>query len=492
MPILLVLLLSAACLPVAWPNPLNLSSRESLLATAVVVLIPLAVATMLRRRVVNALHRDPFRRTEIGAAYDRIRRIMLFLNLGLIALAVAGLGWGQAVWAKFTMEWNGEPTLVPFGELAVVLPYFLIAFGSWLIYYDAEAALFRAARGGAEIAPFWSRAGYFLHHLRQFALLILIPLGLMLVHRTAVRFAPEITQEDWYRALSLAGVPAFILFAPLIIKPLLGLQSLPPGPVRTRIETLAKRLHFRYSDLLVWPTHHSVMNAMIVGLFPRVRFVVFTDAILEELPPAELDAVFGHEVGHAKHGHIWYYAFFLMVSIAVLAGLFVLVGEQSEALMLLAAGAYLFVAFGFLSRRCERQADIFGCRAGSCSDPDCIGHNDETPMPERGEGLCPTGIRNCALALERVYNLNLQGSSDDGRGGLGTLLRGVFGWLRAWQHAPMPIRIRFLMSLIEDRAKEARFQQRLRIWRWSLAIGLVASVVLLGRHIGWRKLLEVM
>jgi STE24 endopeptidase len=490
MPILLVLLLAAACLPMEWPNPLNLSPRQSAIVTAALVILPLAIAFLVRTWVVRSLSRDSYRRYEIGKVYDRIRRTLLFLNLGLVVLAIAGLGWGHTVWAEFTLEWHGESLLPPFGELAIILPYFLITFGSWLIYFDAEAALFRASRGHG--TAFWSRSGYFFHHLRQFALLVFIPLGLMLVHRTATRFVPEAVQEDWYRVLSLAVVPLFILFAPLLVKPLLGLKSLPPGPVRSRIEALARRLHFRYSDLLVWPTHHSTMNAMILGLFPRVRYVVFTDAILEELPDEELDAVFGHEVGHAWHGHIWYYALFLVMSIAVIAGLFVWLDEQRETLMLFAAGTYLFVAFGFLSRRCERQADVFGCRAGSCSDPNCSGHDETTAFPERGQGLCPTGIRNCARALDRVYAVNLHGGSDDGRAGLGTLLRGVLGWLRAWQHAPMPVRIRFLHAILDDRAKEARFQRRLKFLRWCIVLGLVASLVLLGQLIGWRRLLEVM
>ena len=33
------------------------------------------------------------------------------------------------------------------------------------------------------------------------------------------------------------------------------------------------------------------------------------------------------------------------------------------------AFAYIFVVFGFLSRRCERQADVFGCRAVSVPVP---------------------------------------------------------------------------------------------------------------------------
>ena len=188
MPILLVLLLSAACLQVEWPNPLGLAPRESAWSTLGVVFAPLAAAFVLRTWVVRALSREPSRRNDIGTIYDRIRRTFLFLNLGLVALAIAGLGWGHAVWARFTIEWREESLLVPFGELAVILPYFAILFGSWLIYYDAEAALFRSGRGGV---AFWTRTGYFFHHLRQFALLIFLPLGLMLVHRSASRFLPE-------------------------------------------------------------------------------------------------------------------------------------------------------------------------------------------------------------------------------------------------------------------------------------------------------------
>ena len=37
-------------------------------------------------------------------------------------------------------------------------------------------------------------------------------------------------------------------------------------------------------------------------------------------------------------------------------------------------GAYIFLVFGFLSRRCERQADLYGCRAVSCFRKDCFDH----------------------------------------------------------------------------------------------------------------------
>src|SRR4029079_11343421 len=197
--------------------------------------------------------------------------------------------------------------------------------------------------------------------------------------------------------------------------------TMPAGPVRYQLEMMAKRLHFRCTDFLLWPTHGASANAMIVGLLPRVRYVIFTDRILEDVPPDELAAVFGHEVGHAKHGHIWHYAAFLTLSMTVLAAFLILVVQTLKAKgvelpqwaegwialpPVVLAATYIFLVFGFLSRRCERQADVYGCRSVFCRDPICVGHDNATIYPERGRGLCPTGIRTFVRALERVDHLN--------------------------------------------------------------------------------------
>jgi Zn-dependent protease with chaperone function len=247
---------------------------------------------------------------------------------------------------------------------------------------------------------------------------------------------------------------------------------------------------------------------MIVGFLPRVRYVIFTDRLLEELPPDEVDAVFGHEVGHAKHGHLWHYAAFLLLSVVVLAALGLFIDQRLAAagvplpegaenwialapLGLLAA--YLFVVWGHLSRRCERQADVYGCRAVSCRDPGCTGHDSTTAYPEHARGLCPTGIRTFVRALERVDEMNgARRTAGDRRPGIGVMLRGVFGWLRAWQHSTMPRRIAFLLSLIGDPARERRFQLRVALLRWGLIVGLTAALVALGEAVSWHKFLTVL
>src|SRR5207247_153861 len=139
-----------------------------------------------------------------------------------------------------------------------------------------------------------------------------------------------------------------------------------------------------------------------------------------------------HEIGHIKHRHMLYYLAFLAGSLFVLmltlARLLSAVSGISEtapvaeevgtlttslsdllntypflkAVPLVGALlAYVIFVFGFVSRRCERQADVYGCKAVSCGQPDCAGHHEALPA-EPAAGLCPTGIATFIAALEKV------------------------------------------------------------------------------------------
>ncbi len=502
MPILLVLFVTAACLPVPWVNPLGLTAGGAAGLTAAVVGTSLAATTVLRAWVVRTLHRDPGRRAQVARVYGRLRRLFGLANLALAAGAIAGLGWGWAVQHTLTVSRLGFDLLAPFAELVVPLPYFIVLVGGWVLYYDAERALHAA--GGGKTFP--TRRGYVLGHARLMALMVGMPVTLYAGLQSLGRFYPGLAADDAFRLGSLALLPGLAMVMPLLAKPLLGLRRLPDGPTRDRLEALARRLRFRYTDLLLWPTHGTMVNALIAGLIPQARYVVFTDRILDEFPADEIDAIFGHEVGHQRHGHLWLYAAFILLSVIDLTALALwaqpyLVATLDPAtfdapwwLALppvgLAAG-YIFLVFGLLSRRCERQADVFGCRAVSCANPACTGHNPDTDFPAAGRGLCPTGIRTFVRALERVELLH---SPDDPapRRSTTRLLRGVFGWLRAWQHGPVRRRVGFLMNLIDHPARERRFQWRVFVFRVGLMATLVAVLVALGESVGWRTLLAAL
>ncbi len=199
-----------------------------------------------------------------------------------------------------------------------------------------------------------------------------------------------------------------------------------------------------------------------------LRYVVFTDRLLSEMTPEELEAVFGHEVGHVKHRHILYYLGFLVISVGVVAGIWLAVFGDSDWVMppmVLSLGAYVFLVFGFLSRRCERQADIYGCRAVSCTHRECPGHSaDMVPAP-RGIGLCSTGINTFIGALEKVARLN-------------GISRSKPGWLNSWLHSTIACRVEFLQQMLVDPGLEARFQRRVGLVKWGLILAL--GSILLG------------
>ena len=244
--------------------------------------------------------------------------------------------------------------------------------------------------------------GYVLFVPRHHALLVFMPVGLTIAQFGLVRQFPELLARPEAKVAALAFVFLFILAVPSLVPLVLGLRKMPAGPLRSRLERAAGRLGVRYHDLYVWDTRRNLATAMVAGLVPQVRNIVFTDLLLESLTEDEVEGVLGHEAGHVKHGHLLYYAVFLLLSFLTLGAVYQLVGQAvgaawlpndlALALALVTTGAYLFLVFGVVSRRCERQADVFGCKALSCGDPGCDGHGPETVLVPRGRGLCRTGV----------------------------------------------------------------------------------------------------
>jgi Zn-dependent protease with chaperone function len=297
------------------------------------------------------------------------------------------------------------------------------------------------------------------------------------------------------------GILAIFIGMPLLIRVVLGLRPMEPGPLRERLEGTARRLGFRLSDLLVWNTRNGMANALIVGLVPWMRYVVFTDRLLEEFSPEEVQAVFGHELGHVKHQHMLFYMLFLTLSMSVLgvlvdAHLLPTLGLAgawlaeswpgvvpadlgawfdtktglSLVIVLALMLVYVYVVFGFLSRHCERQADVYGCRAVSCGNPHCSAHDENTLYAPDG-AMCQTGIRTFSRALDRVAVLN--GIDRDNP-----------GFFQSWQHSTIARRVQFLLRMLLDRGVETRFQGRLATLKWSLVIGLSALLIVLMVGVG--------
>ncbi len=94
--------------------------------------------------------------------------------------------------------------------------------------------------------------------------------------------------------------------APNVIMPLFNkFTPLEDEALKARVQALMQRAGFRAKGFFVMDgsrrSAHS--NAFFVG-FGASKRVVFFDTLLQQLSPAEMEAVLAHELGHFKHRHI--------------------------------------------------------------------------------------------------------------------------------------------------------------------------------------------
>jgi Zn-dependent protease with chaperone function len=251
--------------------------------------------------------------------------------------------------------------------LALVLAPLALALGAtWIAQHPAE----RVLRGGPLPLDAWLR--FRSQTLFAFGLL---PAGVLVPIESALSGVPVWRRElEVYPAIGwVAGAALFLaVFAlfPLMLRLGFGARPVPPGPLRDRLDALCTRAGFRCRNLLIWDTLGTrTVNAFIAGLVPRLRFVFFTDTLLERLAPDEVEAVLAHEIGHAACRHLRWYGIltvgFVAVAAAVMTGVQAAFGDAllpqviAEAALM---AAFLVGVLGALSRRFETEADLYAAR----------------------------------------------------------------------------------------------------------------------------------
>lgn len=430
-----------------------------------------------------------------GYMTTRLRRIHLVGNRLLVPLALGVYGWilVRLNWAGIVETTWGLKDWFLVRHLAILAPFVLMQVFLWCGLFLVERAI--QVRREPVVTP---RLGTYLLLKGRTALGLILPVVLVFLIRNDVigRIWPEWTASEISEPIDFAILGGLILcISPLFIRLAFPTRSLPDGPLRQRLDHLAHRVGFRFRDILVWDTDHGMVNACVTGVLPGYRYVLLTDALIETLEPHEVAAVFGHEIGHIAHRHLPYFGFFFLGSLGILTlagagasglerwlgGLPALSGMLVSSwtnpietgLVLTAVAGFFGIAFGHLSRRFERQADVFGCTAVSCEHADCPPHedpDDEIALTAPGRGVsspCPAGVRIFASALGRVARQN-----------------GMEFKARSWRHGSIASRIAFVESLRDDPARAVQFQLRVRRLRFRWGILLTGSIlVALGAHV---------
>lgn len=443
-------------------------------AVTAATLVPALAAWLVGRHVRTLLDEHPAHPGDGQAAYARGNTLVQ----GLLAIGHGGL-FLVTTWMPLCNQVPlvGRWVVVP--SLLSVLPLLLSIALVWLGLYPADRSVRQIAvevylYRGRPVRPVWHVGRYLAYNFRHQVLFILIPMLLILAAADTVglyeqeiraliglRYAPDM----------LVGLAALLVavIAPEILRHVWVTQRLPQGPLRDRLEMLCRRMRLRIRDVLVWRSGGMIVNAAVMGVIPPLRYVLITDAMLEQMDDAQIEAVFGHEAGHVKHHHIPCFLLFALISGCIVT----IFSTQTQGLSrtdpqlytwLLACLGVLLAAkwgllFGWVSRRFERQADTYGVRTLTLAGLPCVQacalHTPGTPSP-RALPLCVTAAHVFGAALHDVAVLN-----------------GIQPEAFSWRHSSIASRARFLAALAQDPQRHARFQRSVR--RVQFAILLLAA-----------------
>lgn len=375
MQLALIVQLSIAALAMELAGMLPLGALEgaaAALGAPIVVLLAGALAARRAERLLDA--------REAGVeSFDRFAARAPWVATGmLLAAAMSGL---PPLLAESIGGVGVAVALMACGIAASMA----VSASAWRIERRLrEATLVGALDQARPVHPMPSRWRFVVAKARSGIAPLLVPLLIPLAGSEAARviaegrLSPE-AAELARLAGGIAGLALLFALVPFIVPPLLGLVRMPDGELRDDLEGLARGAGVGVRELWVWPTDGLVANAAVMGVFPGLRCVMLTDALLESMPRAQVRAVMAHELGHVRRHHLpW--------MVAVVVACWTLAAAAAtpvarEALMALAPSfapeewttlgqsvalardaavlAAGLVLFGLASRRFERQADTY-------------------------------------------------------------------------------------------------------------------------------------
>lgn len=334
---------------------------------------------------------DNFERKHLW--YNKVMFAARILVPGWLGFGLYVLGWGAIIQSLFP-ETRIPEALREIRLPATVLgtlPSFAAWVGLWWAQYPADHALreqnilFQVESGMPVFKP-PGVGSYIVSNLRLQVLFTIVPILLILAVRDAaaavyLAIAGHEPGQTIDMTISIGSAALIFLVAPEILRRVLHTQPLPMSPLRRRLEDMCRRTGMRYRDILLWRTQNNMGNAAVMGVLPRVRYVLLSDLLLERMDDEQIEAVFAHEVGHVVHRHMAWFVLFFVVFFAGVAALGSIFGSvvadaanrfhvgspTVDLVTVLGAAAAFLVLFGFLSRRFERQADVYAARTMEAS-----------------------------------------------------------------------------------------------------------------------------
>lgn len=413
------------------------------------------------------------------------------------------LGWGDVMQLLFPPVQQGEPVswmgLHSPTVLLGILPGIVTWMGLWWAQFPADRALReqnllnQLEADLPLIAPprFWD---YFQSNFRMQVLFICLPLLLIVAMRDLVSRAWMLsgfpTTETSEAIISVSASAIVFVLAPSILRRVLNTIPLPDSPLRRRLVSMARRSGMKYREILLWQTNNNVCNAAVMGLFAPVRYVLLTDALLETMTDEQIEAVFAHEMGHVVHRHmVWYVIFFIlcMCGLGCLEKSLALNFRYGQELFALIGVGGLFWAFGFVSRQCERQADVYAARLMELNHRRSAGNMDDLIF-NASDLVAPLqpAIAGAPVSMMLQYEPQAFPNPSVGRYGAATfssalhrvaVVNNIPLARHEWLHGSIQKRMNFLRDLAAHPARSNAFDKQMQRMYALLLLGLVVSLL---------------
>lgn len=296
--------------------------------------------------------------------------------LALTVFAINIWGFHLPAYLQSIRLFGHLPTLRALCLLSLFVGYLLLI---WIFSYDAYRVIYRTTIS----------RGTYVYSNFAFSIPVLIPWTLLFAISDIIELLPfDLPKQILNTAAGQIGYFLIFLliaavFAPLLIQRFWRCRPLESGDHRQRIERLCRRADIRYADIVYWPIFGGRMiTAGVMGLTPRFRYIMVTDALLQLLSPNEIDQVIAHEIGHVRYKHLILYLLFfigfMLISYSVFPISSYLLFTKpfiyfifyysfdieriytivSSILLVICAIIYFRYLFGYFMRNFERQADL--------------------------------------------------------------------------------------------------------------------------------------
>jgi Zn-dependent protease with chaperone function len=309
---------------------------------------------------------------ESTARNKRLTEVLERTHLGfwvaVVGFLVFVVDWVTIV--RTNWGWDGS---VLVDDLLILMPLTIPWVISWAYFFDLPADP-SGSSGRWQFVARQSRIA--------FGLGLLPVLVVCTVSDLAHRYCPEWAEGKMAAAIYILPMLGLLSLYPWLMRILWPTSRLPDGSLRTRLERLATENHIAIRDMYIWKTGNGALNAAVSGMIPGLRYVFLTDGLLADMTEDEIEAIYAHELGHVKHGHL------SLRIIALLLPIFICIGFAESGplldtsapamarqvafpdyLLLAATLGYMIFGLGWYARRLEHQADLWACQNLSSERP---------------------------------------------------------------------------------------------------------------------------